>query len=313
MLKPYFKKWQFQSKSKRPFILPTRFAYGFSGLSILLLMIGFMYANNLLLLYLFFLVSVGLATIGWTHRNFEFTHVLGVDAEDFFAGEEGSLLMTLDNTSKAKTYAFQLSFRKSPEKMVLIPVIEAKTKTEVVLPATFQTRGLQSIPQITLGSKYPYGLFYCWKYFSPLQQIEVFPAKIGSRLNRASRPANSIATKDKSDFMGHRLWNTSDSFRKIDWKVKARTGELMVQIHHEPQPQELVISWRQSQIAGDTEARLCQMSQWIYDAAQLQESFKVQVEGVWQSDWGRGSAHLKTCLSKLNALFPVASAARPQA
>lgn len=310
MWKAFFKKWQFPFKNKRPYIFPTRFAFGFAGLSILFLMIGFMYANNLLLLYLFFLVAMVLSAMGWTHRNFEFTQIISIKGEDFFAGEESSVILTVENTSRFKAFSFYLGFRETPDQKTSIPQIDSKARIDVVLTTVLPYRGLQTFPQLVLESRYPYGLFRCWKYFSFPHQIEVFPAKKGRHLGRDEKPLQSVSSREKSDFMGHRSWNSSDSFRKIDWKAKARTGELMVQIHHEPQPQELILSWEKSRFAGDIEARLSQMSQWIFDAAKAQEPFKVHIEGLWESDWGRGSSHLKTCMSQLNLLFPLAESQR---
>ncbi len=64
---------------------------------------------------------------------------------------------------------------------------------------------------------------------------------------------------DRDDVSGHRPYNPGDMLSRMDWRVFARTGELVVRTLEDGGDDEIAIRWDDTR-SQDTERRLEQLS-----------------------------------------------------
>ena len=305
MLKAYFTKWLFQYKGTRPFIVPLKFAYAFAALNFLFLLIAFTYSSNILLLYLFLLISIGLSAMGSAHFNLSPISADIFQPKTAFAGEDNEIQIRISNSSSRALYDLTLQWAKETSQPAIAFTLQPHSNQDITLNWKPKSRGRQSLPVCHVYSYFPYRLFNCWKYFSKSNLVLVHPDRQQDHLKKTDgRTEFEKKDQDHSDFHGHRNWSKSDSFRHIDWRAKARTGDLLVQMHTTKQPQEITLKWQDTDSLTDTEHRLEQMSFWIDQAVRSGFRFRVIFENATESTWGHGPSHADKCLIELATLHP---------
>jgi len=294
-------------KTDRPYIFPTRFGFYFALSLLLMLAVAYIYGNNVVYFVSFFLISWGHIAMWATNINVSRTRLHLTPPAEFFADEKGRLRVQVENKSENLVTGIHVRIRNNKQSQ-FIPEIARKSSEAVEVFFSVTKRGYQKIPVVVAESFYPFGLLCSWKLARAGTEALVYPAREGS-IHFPQGTANhghdsqgqKIQRSADDSFQGHRPYSSSDSFRQMDWKAYARTGELLIKQFETNEKGSLQLRWEDTANLIDTEKRLSQLSLWI-DLCEKQNRIYQLTLPDEVSTWGHGNAHAKECLKKL-ALF----------
>ncbi len=305
MLRKYFNQLQSRYKGHRPFIVPSGFSYGFAALNFLFLLIAFTYMSNVLLLFLFFVIGMGLSAMHSAHFNMTPLRLKFLTSAYYFKDEAQDLMIQVSNISRRPLLDLEIYLDAHKLKAQHLDRLEASANLPVRLSWTPEQRGLVKAPLVICQSFFPYGLFRCWKILEEDISLHVLPSRKKNHLPEKLNPVSRhIQQTEMADFHGHRQWTSSDSYRRIDWRAFARTGETLVQTHRSVKPPELCLSWAETQTLGDFELRLEQMSYWIFQAVQKNFSFRIEHPEMEKDRLFYGIEQAAYCIKTLENLDP---------
>lgn len=303
MLRKYFNQLQSRYKGHRPFIIPSRFSYGFAALNFLFLLIAFTYMSNVLLLFLFFVIGMGISAMHSAHFNMTPLRLKFRASAYYFKDEAQDIMIQVSNISRRPLLDLEIYLDPFRLKAQHLDRLEASANLSVGLSWTPEQRGEVKPPIVICQSFFPYGLFRCWKILEEGVALYVLPSRTKNHLPEKVNPVfRHIQLMEMADFYGHRQWTSSDSYRRIDWRAFARTGETLVQTHRAAKPPELCLSWAETQVLGDFELRLEQMSYWIFQAVQKNFSFRIEHPEIEKNRLFYGIEQAVYCLKTLENL-----------
>lgn len=284
------------------FILPTKRGLGFVVLISLLLLIAFIYNNNLAYLLSFLLASIFFVTILHTFKSLARLVLTAGQGQAVFAGESAGFEITVENLSKQQRY--NLYARLEQESGF---VLAAQEKKRLTLYSETHKRGWQKIPTVTISSTYPLGLFRAWSpiHFSakvlvyPKPNIVElpFPEAEGEQLSLLNNPSMK---KGSDDFYGLKEYQAGDSIKQIHWKAYAKGQGLFTKQYDGENLSELWLNYEQAP-GHNSEERLSQLCRWVIDAEKMGLQYGFKIPGM-TIEPNQGKAHYEKCLQAL-ALF----------
>lgn len=284
---------------RRIFILPTRRGLGFIALIALLLLIAFIYNNNLAYLLTFLLASVFFVTILHSFKTLSGLVISPAHSQSAFAGEAAGFALVIKNSQRQPRLSLQITLQN--EQSIDLDGFEQKT---VILYAPSRKRGWLSCDTVTLSSCYPLGLFRAW---SPLRfklQALIYPKPAATELPFPESPGLGTEQgqnkKGQEDFYGIKSYQNGDPIRQIHWKAYAKGQGLFSKEYNGSTSKEL---WLDYEITPghDLEQRLSQLCRWIIDAEKTGLYYGLSLPGN-KIDPGHGLQHSTKCLEAL-ALF----------
>ncbi|MFU8787986.1 MAG: DUF58 domain-containing protein [Methylobacter sp.] len=291
-----------QLTQRRVFILPTRRGLGMVLTIALLLLIAFIYNNNLVYLLGFLLASLFFITILHTFKALSGLVLQAGFVPPVFAGESAGFTLTVTNPDNQARMALNASLE--TEQTFSLDAYASKTLT---LYAATQKRGWQPMATVTLSSCYPLGIFRAW---SPLRfdsRVLVYPKPStyslpfpdGTGQQQPGQRHSNRAGDD--DFNGIRAYQAGDPLRQIHWKAYAKgQGLLSKQYGADAGGNELWLDY-QNTPEGDVEARLSQLCRWLIDAENAGLLYGLRLPGCELAP-ACGLQHRAACLEAL-ALF----------
>nr|WP_305888659.1 DUF58 domain-containing protein [Methylomonas sp. SURF-2] len=292
-----------QLDQRRVFILPTRQGLLFVLLIVLVLLIAFVYNNNLAYMLGFLLASVFFVTILHSFKALSGLVVRAGQHQPVFAGDQALFNFVLHNPGDQARPAIDVSLRE-PRTIRLRP---GETQT-VSLAVPAEKRGWLACDTLTLSSCYPLGLFRAW---SPLRfdsRVLVYPQPAKLELpfpETDSGPGGQGQSKREGDeFYGLKSYQSGDPIRQIHWKAYAKGRGLHSKQYAGASSLELWLDYETTP-GADAEARLGQLCRWLVDAEQAGRRYGLLLPGV-RLEPDRGAAHNQACLSAL-ALFGLES------
>ncbi|UYL08954.1 DUF58 domain-containing protein [Bdellovibrio sp. SKB1291214] len=287
---------QSQSKKARTYILPTRFGMAFGLMSLVLFFMAVGYANNLIYIFFFFLTSVAFTGMVITNRNVQAVSFSRILPGEVFAQEEGRLRVELQNTTMTTSFEIEVvTDRKTKE--ALRSTVAPEIESVVPVAWTPAKRGMQSAPTLRIQGSYPFGLLQAWKVIKSPGSVLVFPARQGVTEFPMGSGADSVA-ESMGLFLNHKIYQSGDPVRRIDWKASARRNEVLIKKYEEPEKPALNFSWEQTESLRDPELRLSQMALWI-DQAEAQNYVYSMRIGAVQTPSAKGREHWRRCLELL--------------
>jgi uncharacterized protein (DUF58 family) len=290
---------KFRFENVRPhktFIIPTQFGilFGIQCLVIVVLAIG--YGNNVLYLFVFFLIGVALVSTVVTNQNTDKVEVLSCEPLPAFVNESTLLNIKLSNKSSA-VYDLEVQVANSFEK---VTKLLKHTECRVQVPWVPTKRGEQESPKILVRSRYPFGLTMSWKVFKINLKIIVFPELKGkSQFPEGSEFHN--VSDDIGVFMNHREFAQGDSYRRVDWRASARHGELLSKVFDGPRKRRVSFTWEQTQDLTAIEDRISQLALWVVLAEKEGYEYSLN-NGETQIETGSGLDHNLICLNVLSLM-----------
>ncbi len=294
---------------RRIYILPNQRGLSFAGLTLLLLMIAFVYNNNLAYLLCFLLASIFVTTILHSFKTLSGLVIQPGAGHSVYAGEKAVFDIHINNLSKAERMSLQcrlllvdtpLSELDEERAICLKP----RGKKRIRLYSPTSRRGWHNCEKIILSSTFPLGLFRAWTvlhfdikaliYPKPCETEVPFPEAAGDNAQQGS------TRKGQGDFYGLREYQDGDAIRDIHWKSLAKGQGLHSKYYSGEALAELWLDYEQTP-GYDTEQRISQMCRWLIDADKSGRQYGFILPGTTLQP-SSGSEHFKKCLNAL-ALF----------
>ena len=287
---------------RRIYILPTKRGLGFAMLIALLLLIAFIYNNNLVYLLCFLLASLFFITILHTVKSLEGLVIRKGYSHNIFAGELTESVLAIENPSNTMRFSLYLEL----DKAGVQPVdIKAQEKIQVSLAQTANKRGWFVLSNPVISSCYPFGLFRAWHRLNLEFKTLVYPRPSRQDCplpeDNSSHEAQGNDQKGQDDFYGLQNYQAGDSIRHIHWRAFAKgQGVFTRQYNGAESLSEIWLDYEQT-TGANHEDRLSQMCRWVLDANEAGIIFGFRLAGV-TIEPGLGDTHSKQCLEAL-ALF----------
>jgi uncharacterized protein (DUF58 family) len=286
--------------NRRVYILPTRLGLMFSALLFLMFLGSMNYANNLALGLTFLLASLALIAMHHCHRNLVGIRVSSSPNSPVFAGEVAQLHLALANESNVTRFEFTVG----RDKNAVAKHVDSHSHAVLSIALPTLKRGRIAINEVTINSRFPFGLFRAWTYaYLPLSCI-VYPKPS----EHAPDPINTQTSggtlnehlSGDDDFAGLRRFQPGDSPRRVAWKQYAHGQALQTKVFAASTA--ISHDFDYDSLNGyDSETRLSVLCRWIEDAHSTQQSFGLKLPGLF-IETNSGAAHRQRCLTAL-AIF----------
>lgn len=285
---------------RRVFILPTQRGLGFVVLIVLLLLIAFVYNNNLAYMLTFLLASIFFVTILHSYKSLAGLVVQKGRSKSVFAGEAAEFDIHIDNTTDLERHQIQVTLQDTQNL-----TIKAHSTADITLYSTTRKRGWHQAGSVTLSSTYPLGLFRAW---SPIRfnfKALVYPkpahVEIPFPQTLSAQAQQGVRRKGGDEFYGLQEYQSGDSIRHIHWKAFAKgLGVFSKQYDGEQSSEEIWLDYDYAP-GHHVEERLSQLCRWVVDAEQAGIRYGFVLPALTlQPD--NGLAHYQKCLEAL-ALF----------
>jgi uncharacterized protein (DUF58 family) len=284
---------------RRIFILPTYRGLNFAILTALLLLIAFVYNNNLVYLLTFLLASVFFITILHSYKSLAGLVLQKGQSKAIFAGEAAGFDVHINNPADVERYNLQITLEQT-ESLAIKP----QSKASVTLYSLTRKRGWHTAGTVTISSTYPLGLFRVW---SPVQfnlKALVYPKPALQELPFPETPSaqsrEGVSQKGADDFYGLKVYLPGDSIKHIHWKAFAKGQGLFSKQYSGDSSAEIWLDYDYAP-GHNTEERLSQLCRWVIDAERVGIQYGFSLSGLKLSP-GNGLVHYRKCLEAL-ALF----------
>ncbi|MEN0058833.1 MAG: DUF58 domain-containing protein, partial [Bdellovibrio sp.] len=283
-------------KENPTYILPTGFGYAFATMALVLFLLAVGYANNLIYIFVFFLISVAVTATVITNKNMDGIKVLDLKEGEAFASERSTASIIVVNEAAFDTWMLEIFFEKEKD-LTTFEKLEPGAQRELPLVWTPPRRGENKLPRVQLKSTFPYGLLRAWKIYRKPHTQWVYPARKGSR----TFPPESLHADDNQNvglYRDHRSHQNTDSATRIDWRASVRRQELLVKNFESGEKSRLHFYWAQTKHIQDPEERLSQLCLWVDEASRQGITYSLKI-GTHLVSLGEGLAHRRECLEIL--------------
>jgi len=287
---------------RRVFILPTQRGVGMVFTILLLLLVAFIYSNNLVYLLGFLLTSIFFVTILHTFKALAGLVMQAGFAQPVFAGEAAAFAVTVTNPGNQPRLG--LSATLETKQHFSLAADESRT---LMLYGVTRKRGWQTIGTVTLATCYPLGSFRAWSALRFDSKVLVYPKPSAFPLpfpvSEGQQPSGQLHTgrSGRDDFEGIRSYQAGDTLRQIHWKAYAKgQGLFSKQYSTDADSTEMWLDYGNAP-GADVEERLSQLCRWIIDAENAGLRYGLLIPGRKIAP-DSGMRHYAACLEAL-ALF----------
>lgn len=287
---------------RRIFILPTLTGLGFVCLIVLILLIAFIYNNNLAYLLAFLLASVFFITILHSFKALAGLVISQGHAQAVFAGEAACFELIVENPNNIDR--FKLKAKLESEVDFLLKPQERK---RITLYSATKNRGWHQIGTVTLSSTYPLGLFRAWSPVRFSAKSLVYPKPNPVEIafpeddsGQGQLLQNQQTKQERDDFYGIKQYQQGDPVKQIHWKAFAKGQGLYSKQYSGENSSSLWLNYQQTP-GHNVEERLSQLCRWVLDAEKAGLVYGFKIPGV-KLEPSYGLKHLQKCLRAL-ALF----------
>lgn len=294
-------------KQGKVYIIPTPNGLIFLGGTAVVIIAGATYNNNLVFLLGFFLFAIFIISMVETHNNLRNLVVEAMLIPDQHASEPISLPLKLINTGHSRRQMIELSPLKKdlgfgePLQMEDVGGGQQIVRNLVCGP---MVRGVHKIPRLALSTVFPLGLFRAWTVLRAEGEFFLYPNPSGNMPMRLVDEENKfpqsqvISGHQRGDeFREHRKYQQGESFHRIDWKIFARRGKLMIKDYEGTTDQ--CFSLRFYDVPNrDVEKVLSQLSRWLDQAKEKGAPFELVLPSQ-KVPFGFGPKHYQKCQREL--------------
>ncbi|WP_428355512.1 DUF58 domain-containing protein [Methyloprofundus sp.] len=280
------------------YILPTKRGLGFVLLMTILMLIAFVYNNNLVYLLCFLLASLFFITIVHTVNSLQGLLIKKAQSPDVFAGELTKSALIIDNPGNSDRYSVQLG---ATRKSMVSCDISAQQSAHVSLAQRANQRGWLVVSRPVISSCYPFGLFRAWNRLNIEIKTLVYP-RPGTQVcplpeNSSRQGMQGNAQKGQDDFYGLQDYQAGDGIRHIHWRAYAKGQGLLTRQYTGLQSAEIWLDYEQT-LGSDQEERLSQMCRWVLDADKTGVEYGMKLMDLNIAP-NRGHEHSTQCLQAL--------------
>ena len=286
---------------RRIFILPTQRGLGFVLLIVLLLLIAFVYNNNLVYMLAFLLGSIFFITILHSYKALSGLVVQKGRSKAAFAGEAAGFDIHINNPTDMERRQIQIKLQDNAQ----ILALQAQSFAYLTLYSITQKRGWHTAGTVTLSSTYPLGLFRAWSPIRFNLKALVYPKPAHLEIPFPQTPSaeaqQGFSRKGGDDFYSLQEYQSGDSIKHIHWKAFAKgLGVFSKQYGGEHSSEQIRLDYDQTP-GHNIEERLSQLCRWVVDAEQAGISYGFALPGLTLPP-DNGLLHYRKCLEAL-ALF----------
>ncbi|MBS1958551.1 MAG: DUF58 domain-containing protein [Bdellovibrionales bacterium] len=292
------------SNPEKIYIVPTRAGGFFLFTTLVMLLIGSGYSNNLVNLLAFFMFSLVFVSMVMTQLQLKGVLVESAAIAPAFASSPSEHSAYLKNSNSAERWGIEMGFAQFKDGSGPKHLKSLQTN-RVTWQQPMGKRGKFETKRFELYSVFPLGLFYAWKVVDLPTTYWIYPELKGSlpmpqemsAVAAEGQRKNPIGTGD--DFRGHRKFQKGDSSRQVDWKAHARGRPLLIKELNEGDPPDQIFDWRALDGTGLTdEDRLSQIAAWVQEAYTREMNFTLRLPGQPDRS-GKGYEHATRCFQSL--------------
>ena len=237
------------------------------------------------------LVVAAVVALIQTNENLRGVVISGCRCVPVAAGEDAVLELLVRNVSDRERVGLRVregvrwmaAWRKRSGASAWVPVLEAGETLTVRLGIPTGVRGRYGVPPLWVGSVMPMGLCFAWKIFPDCGEYFVYPAPRGVPLDSGrawGKQAGVVLDQGGEDVSGHRVYAAGDLLTRMDWRVFARTGKLVVRTLEESGGGEVALRWADTHFLPDSETRLQQLSFWMAQCQHEGRAFSLVLDGA---------------------------------
>lgn len=289
---------------RRVYIIPTRAGLVFGAAMLVLLIGSINYGLQMGFILTFLVASIAVVAMYDTHRNLARVQLRGHGVENVFAGDVATFEIVVTNPTAEPRQALGFALL-SPAREKLtsvaadVPAAGART-VRLGLPAA--RRGRLACPRIRIETRFPFGLWQAWAYYTPPLAAIVYPKPeddappLPAATGGDGAGVGLAPTGD--EFAGIRPYQPGDPRKMIAWRLAARSDELSVKLFDAQGGGDLILDIDALPRSLPFEDRLARLARWVLvaDAAHLRYGLKLHGRTL---ELGSGTEHRERCLIAL--------------
>lgn len=295
-------RWKLFRHSK-VYLLPTRFGIVYIFVLLAMLLVAASYANNLVYLLSFILISTMIASLIKTHYNLKGVVVRRIEVHSNHVDEDLEFVIYLSSMSHEAKLGLHVNLKAGGVKILkpgYLTILEPSEQAPITIVAKGASRGAFDMSHVRIESEFPIGLWRAWSVFKQEIRYCVYPKRLGKQaLPEPTRLVENLNSKTygSDDFTDHRAFQDGDSYRHIDWKARARGLPLLVKRFTGGDEALRVLDLAKVR-SENLETRLMQLSAWVDQCNQMQKPFGLKLPGV-NIEPNIGLLHYKRCQESL--------------
>lgn len=296
------------------YVLPTR-SGGMLGATLLLLLVtSINFQLNLGYALTFLIAGAAFASVFTAFRTL---HGLKLSIERIppvFAGEDLLFSVDMENPDERTRYAVGIAlhnyrWKRDKNNWIWSDVL-AVDRAKATLAISTIERGWHHVPELTIETQFPMGIFRTWSVWQPAAKALVYPALEKdapllstsiSILPEMTDPGRVMVTQSRGEeYDAIRPYRAGDPMKQIYWKKVLPSGDLLSRETTSSQSKDL---WLSLESTGLThlEAQLSRLAAWVLQAHKANLTFGLNL-GSQKISPAAGEAHQIACLEAL-ALF----------
>lgn len=294
-------------RDNRIYIMPSGRGFTFLLGIVVMILTAATYNNNLIFILAFFLFSLFVVTMLQTHNNLQGVSLQFRGAEDAFEGDPLHALFEFSQRRARRRPGLQLRARGRKFKTLELKredMTENEHHKVVAVSLRAPPRGVHALPEMSLETYWPIGLFRAWIVYRLDGEVVVYPrpegeAPLTPQTHELGVEETGVRTTPDGDFGELKAYATGESYHQIAWKHYARTGQLLTKVHWGAEHRHYELPWDFKPATDKTagaqlERYLRQMSRWIQIALEEDASFALETP-TETCEPGRGPAQAKAC------------------
>jgi uncharacterized protein (DUF58 family) len=300
---------------RRVYILPTRAGMLFAAAMLMMLVGSINYSLQLGFLLTFLVTSMALVAMYHTHRNLARLSLTAHRAENVFAGDLATFEITVHNATPEARYAleFEPLQQTNPLLEALGPDLPVPPITNADIPASgtrairvavaTRARGRLPCPRLRIETRFPFGLWQAWSYYTPPLTAIIYPAP-----ERDAPELPMVASGDTEqetglavsgdEFAGVRPYQAGDPLKRVAWRLAARSDELTVKLFESFAQSEVVLELGAIDPTLGGEQKLARLCRWVLMAEAAQVRYALSLPDL-RVDFGLGAEQRERCLTAL--------------
>jgi uncharacterized protein (DUF58 family) len=300
---------------RRVYILPSRAGVLFAAAMLMMLLGSINYLLQLGFLLTFLVTSMALVAMYHTHRNLARLTLTAHRAENVFAGDLATFEISVHNPTPEARFALEFeplpgkrqarAARRSgggapPATLADIPALGSR-EVRVAVPTA--ARGRLPCPRLRVQTRFPFGLWQAWSYYTPPLAAIVYPAP---ERDSPPLPVGATGSDDEDtglvvsgdEFAGVRPYQPGDPLKRVAWRLAARSDELTVKLFEAHARGEVVLDLAACDPAHGDEQKLARLCRWVLMAEAAQVRYALHLPGA-RIEPGLGAEHRERCLTVL--------------
>lgn len=300
---------------RRVYILPTRAGILFAAAMLMMLVGSINYLLQLGFLLTFLVTSMALVAMYHTHRNLARLTLTAHRAENVFAGDLATFEITVHNPTPEARYALEFEPLQSAHPLLeaVGPDLPVQPITDADIPASgsravrvavsTRVRGRLPCPRLRVETRFPFGLWQAWSYYTPPLTAIVYPTpehdapELPTVAGGDAEQETGLAVAG-DEFAGVRPYQAGDPLKRVAWRLAARSDELTVKLFEGYAQGEVVLDLGVVDASLNIEQKLARLTRWVLMAEAAQVRYGLSLPGQ-RIDFGLGAEQRDRCLTAL--------------